>query len=276
LLCFKPPRPQPASLLGGRLGLSHAFRNSCLCKGDSGCSNGQHTQAGAADGQPVFLLHGWPYDPRSFDDVVSPLASAGFRVIVPYLRCFGPTVYRDSSIFRSGEQAALGKDVIDLMDALSIPKAILAGFDWGNRAACVAAALWPERVRAFVSTTGYTILNVPNLTKNMARVPDAACIEHVGLRLFLCPDGLVPDASRLLRHPACEQGDLPRCSDPASDSRLGRAANRGMLRLGSSAAAILDSRSRQPLWRELRSSRAGSRNTTSSYAVQVTPSQCRR
>ena len=80
--------------------------------------------------------------------------------------------------------------------------------------------LWPERVRAFVSTTGYTILNVPNLTKNMARVPDAACIEHVGLRLFLCPDGLVPDASRLLRHPACEQRDLPRCSDPASDSRL--------------------------------------------------------
>jgi pimeloyl-ACP methyl ester carboxylesterase len=187
LLCFKPPRPQPASLLGGRLGLSHAFRNSCLCKGDSGCSNGQHTQAGAADGQPVFLLHGWPYDPRSFDDVVSPLASAGFRVIVPYLRCFGPTVYRDSSIFRSGEQAALGKDVIDLMDALSIPKAILAGFDWGNRAACVAAALWPERVRAFVSTTGYTILNVPNLTKNPGSPKE---IRQAWYRFFLSmPEG---------------------------------------------------------------------------------------
>jgi pimeloyl-ACP methyl ester carboxylesterase len=129
-----------------------------------------YEEVGPADGQPVFLLHGWPYDPRSFDDVVSPLASAGFRVIVPYLRCFGPTVYCDSSIFRSGEQATLGKDVIDLMDALSVPKAILAGFDWGNRAACVAAALWPERVRAFVSTTGCTILNVPNLTKNPGRL----------------------------------------------------------------------------------------------------------
>jgi hypothetical protein len=110
----------------------------------------------------------------------------------------------------------------------------------------------------------------------MARVPDAACIEHVGLRLFLCPDRPVPDASRLLRHPAREQGDLPRCRDAASDSGLGRAANRGMLRLGSSAAAILDSRSRQPLRRELRSSRAGSRNTASSHTVQVAPSQCRR
>jgi hypothetical protein len=112
--------------------------------------------------------------------------------------------------------------------------------------------------------------------RDMARVPDAARIEHVGLRLFLRPDGPVPDASRLLRHPAREQGDLPRCSDAASDSRLGRAANRGMLRLGSRATAILDSRSRQPLRPELRSSRAGSGNTASSYAVQVAPSQCRR
>jgi hypothetical protein len=110
----------------------------------------------------------------------------------------------------------------------------------------------------------------------MARVPDAACIEHVGLRLFLCPGGPVPDASRLLRHPAREQGDLPRCSDAASSSGLGRAANRGMRRLGSSATAIFDSRSRQPLWRELRSSRAGSWNTASSYVVQVAPTQCRR
>jgi hypothetical protein len=122
----------------------------------------------------------------------------------------------------------------------------------------------------------YARVSPPGPDPDMARVPDAACIEHVGLRLFLCPDRPVPDASRLLRHPAREQGDLPRCSDAASDSGLGRAANRGMLRLGSSATAILDSRSRQPLWRELRSSRAGSRNTASSYTVQVAPSQCRR
>jgi pimeloyl-ACP methyl ester carboxylesterase len=93
------------------------------------------------DGPPVFLLHGGPYDPRSFDDVVGPLASVGFRVIVPYLRCFSSTIYRDSAIFRSGEQAAVGKDVIDLIDAPRILKAIPAGFDWGNRAACAAAAL---------------------------------------------------------------------------------------------------------------------------------------
>jgi pimeloyl-ACP methyl ester carboxylesterase len=103
------------------------------------------------------------------------------------LRCFGPTVYRDSSILRSGEQAALGKDVIDLMDALSVPRAILAGFDWRNRAACVAAALWPERVRAFVSTTGYTILNVPNLTKNPGLTKE---IRQAWYRFFLSmPEG---------------------------------------------------------------------------------------
>jgi Integrase core domain len=108
----------------------------------------------------------------------------------------------------------------------------------------------------------------PGPDRDMARVPDAACIEHVGLRLFSVSR---PSCSRrftLLRHPAREQGDLPRRSDAASDGRLGRAANRGMLRLGSSATAILDSRSRQPLWRELRSSRAGARNTASSYAFR--------
>jgi hypothetical protein len=122
----------------------------------------------------------------------------------------------------------------------------------------------------------YARVSPPGPNRHMAAVPDAACIEHVGLRLFLRPDGPVPDASRLLRHPAREQGGSPRCRDAASDSGLGRAANRRMLRLGSSATAILDPRSRQPLWRELRSSRPGSRNTPSSDAVQVTPSQCCR
>jgi pimeloyl-ACP methyl ester carboxylesterase len=141
-----------------------------------------YEESGPADGQPIFLLHGWPYDPRSFDDVVSPLASAGFRVIVPYSRCFGPTVYRSPSVFRSGEQAALGKDIIDLMDALRVPRAILAGFDWGNRAACVAAALWPDRVRALVGTPGYTLLNVPNLTENPGTPKE---IRQAWYRFFL-------------------------------------------------------------------------------------------
>jgi pimeloyl-ACP methyl ester carboxylesterase len=146
-----------------------------------------YEESGPTEGEPIFLLHGWPYDPRSFDDVVGPLAAAGFRVIVPYSRCFGPTVYRDATIFRSGEQAALGKDVIDLMDALHIPKAILAGFDWGNRAACVASALWPGRVRAFVSTPGYTILNVPKLTKSPGTPKE---ISQAWYRFFLSmPEG---------------------------------------------------------------------------------------
>jgi pimeloyl-ACP methyl ester carboxylesterase len=146
-----------------------------------------YEESGPSGGDPIFLLHGWPYDPRSFDDAVGPLADAGFRVIVPYLRCFGPTVYRDSSIFRSGEQAALGKDIIDLMDALRIPRAILAGFDWGNRAACVAAALWPKRVRAFVSTPGYTLLDVPTLTKAPGT---AKQIREAWYRFFLSmPNG---------------------------------------------------------------------------------------
>jgi hypothetical protein len=147
--------------------------------------------------------------------------------------------------------------------------------------------LWGQkRIQAELAWLGFQVsartvakymrVSPPGPDRGMARVPEAACIEHVGLQLFLCPDGPVPDASRLLRHQTREQGDLPRCSDAASDSGLGRGANRRMLHLGSSATAILDSRSRPPLWRELRSSRAGSRNTASSYAVQVAPNQCRR
>ncbi len=110
-----------------------------------------YEEAGPASGYPVLLLHGWPYDPRSFDEVIGPLATEGYRVIVPYSRCFGPTVYRSPEIFRSGQQAALGKAVIDLLDALQIRKATLAGFDWGNRAGCVAASLWRSGWGAFVS-----------------------------------------------------------------------------------------------------------------------------
>jgi pimeloyl-ACP methyl ester carboxylesterase len=137
-----------------------------------------YEQTGPDSGEAIVLLHGWPFDPRCYDDVRGPLASAGYRVIVPYLRCFGPTVFRSPDIFRSGQQSGLGKDVIDLLDALRIEKATLVGYDWGGRAACVAAALWPERVHALASATGYTILN---LEKN-AREPGS--IEVIRLSWY--------------------------------------------------------------------------------------------
>ncbi|KAF1017070.1 MAG: Epoxide hydrolase B [Stenotrophomonas maltophilia] len=120
-----------------------------------------YEHSGPEDGPPILLLHGWPYSPRSYDEVVPALVAAGFRVIVPYLRGFGATTYRDASVMRSGEQAALGKDVIDLMDALQLPRAILGGFDWGNRVAAAAATLWPEGVRGLVvGSPGYLIVPV--------------------------------------------------------------------------------------------------------------------
>jgi pimeloyl-ACP methyl ester carboxylesterase len=116
---------------------------------------------GPADGPPVILLHGWPSDPHDWDGVAQALASDGCRVLVPWLRGFGPTRFLDAATPRSGQQAALGLDVRDLMDALGIRQALLGGYDWGGRGACVAAALWPERVRGLVSITGYNIQNIP-------------------------------------------------------------------------------------------------------------------
>ena len=125
-------------------------------------------EAGPAHGRPVILLHGFPYDIHSYVDVAPRLAEGGFRVIVPYLRGHGGTRFRDRATPRSGQQAALGRDVIDLMDALGIERAVLAGYDWGGRAACVAAALWPERVEGIVSVNGYLI---QDLAAAMAPLP---------------------------------------------------------------------------------------------------------
>jgi pimeloyl-ACP methyl ester carboxylesterase len=116
--------------------------------------------AGPAGGQPVVLLHGFPYDIHSYVDVAPELARSGYRVIVPYLRGHGPTRFLDPDTPRSGQQAALGADVLALMDALDIPSAILAGYDWGGRAACVAAALRPDRVTGIVSVNGYLIQDI--------------------------------------------------------------------------------------------------------------------
>ena len=124
-----------------------------------------YEESGAPDGAPVFLLHGWPYDPRCYDEVVPPLVAAGCRMIVPYLRGFGPTRFLSAQTPRSGQQAALGNDLRELMDALAIERAVLAGYDWGGRAACIVAALWPERVRGLVTGNGYNLQNIPASVK---------------------------------------------------------------------------------------------------------------
>ena len=130
-----------------------------------------YEESGPAAGRPVVLLHGFPDDVRAYDGVAPSLAGAGWRVLVPYLRGCGPTRFRDPRTPRSGEQAALGRDLLDFLDALGIERAALAGYDWGGRAACVLAALWPERVASLVSIGGYNI-------QNIARSGEPAAPEH--------------------------------------------------------------------------------------------------
>jgi pimeloyl-ACP methyl ester carboxylesterase len=124
---------------------------------DAGLLNVGYAEAGPADGPVVILLHGWPYDIYSFVDVTPLLVQAGYRVIVPYLRGYGTTRFLSNDTFRNGQPAALAVDIIDLMDALKIEKATLAGFDWGARTADIMAALWPQRCKALVSVSGYLI-----------------------------------------------------------------------------------------------------------------------
>jgi pimeloyl-ACP methyl ester carboxylesterase len=119
-----------------------------------------YAEAGPTNGPAVILLHGWPYDIHSYVDVVPLLASAGYRAIVPYLRGYGTTRFLSSETFRNGQQSAVALDIIALMDALKIKKAIVAGFDWGARTADIIAALWPERCKALVAVSGYLITNL--------------------------------------------------------------------------------------------------------------------
>ena len=119
-----------------------------------------YAESGPAHGPPVVLLHGFPDDIHAYDGVAPPLAAAGYRVLVPYLRGYGPTRFLDPATPRSGEQAALGRDLLDLIDALALDRPILAGYDWGGRAACIVAALWPERVAGLVSVGGYNIQHI--------------------------------------------------------------------------------------------------------------------
>jgi pimeloyl-ACP methyl ester carboxylesterase len=124
---------------------------------DAGLLNVGYVEDGPADGPAVLLLHGWPYDIHSYDEVAPALAEDGYRVIVPYLRGYGTTRFLSESTPRNGEQAALAVDALALLDALGVETAIVAGFDWGARTAGVLAALWPERARGLVSVSGYLI-----------------------------------------------------------------------------------------------------------------------
>ena len=132
-----------------------------------------YLESGPPGGPPVLLMHGWPSDVHDWDGVAPLLAAAGYRVLVPWLRGFGPTRFRDPQTPRSGQQAALGADLRDFMDALGIERALLAGYDWGGRAACVVAALWPERVRGLVTINGYALQDIAK-----AGVPSDAMQEQ--------------------------------------------------------------------------------------------------
>jgi len=124
---------------------------------DAGVLSVGYAEAGPGDGPAVLLLHGWPYDIHSYEDVAPLLAAHGYRVIVPYLRGYGMTRFRSDETLRNGQQSALAVDAIALMDALDVERAIVAGFDWGARTANIVAALWPERCRGLVSVSGYLI-----------------------------------------------------------------------------------------------------------------------
>jgi pimeloyl-ACP methyl ester carboxylesterase len=140
---------------------------------DAGVLSVGYAEDGPPDGPAVILLHGWPYDIHSFVDVAPALASAGYRVIVPYLRGYGTTRFLSASTLRNGEQAAVALDVIALMDALKIKRAVIAGFDWGARTAAIVAALWPDRCKALVSVSGYLIGS-----RKAAMVPFPPAAEH--------------------------------------------------------------------------------------------------
>jgi pimeloyl-ACP methyl ester carboxylesterase len=138
---------------------------------DAGLLNVGYAEAGPATGRPIILLHGWPYDIYSYVDVAPRLATAGYRVLIPYLRGYGTTRFRSDDTFRNGQQSAIAADILAFMDALRIDKATIAGFDWGARTAVNMAALWPERCNAIVSVSGYLIVN---LVANQQPLPPQA------------------------------------------------------------------------------------------------------
>jgi pimeloyl-ACP methyl ester carboxylesterase len=165
----QPGNKKPVALAATKPGTNTSF--GALKQIDAGLLNVGYAEAGPADGPAVILLHGWPYDIHSFVDVAPLLASSGYRVIVPYLRGYGTTRFLSSETFRNAQQSVVALDVIALMDALKIDKAIVAGFDWGARTVAIMAALWPERCKAIVSVSGYLITS---LKANLKPLPPKA------------------------------------------------------------------------------------------------------
>jgi len=168
-LLFADEKAKPAGLPTIKPGTNTSF--GPLKQIDAGVLNVGYAEAGPTDGPAVILLHGWPYDIHSYVDVAPLLASAGYRVIVPYLRGYGTTRFLSSETFRNGQQSAVALDTIALMDALKIKKAVLGGFDWGARTADIVAALWPGRCKAIVSVSGYLITS---LQANLRPLPPKA------------------------------------------------------------------------------------------------------
>lgn len=169
---------------------------------------------GAQDGAPVVLLHGFPYDVHAYHDVTPRLVAAGCRVITPYLRGYGPTRFLSPETPRSGQQAVLGNDLHALLDALRIPRAVVAGYDWGGRAACIVSALWPERVIGLVSGAGYNIQHIPsgNSTKPRTRAPRLRSTTPISSTSSSTPIAIVTRSS-----PA-----IPRSKRSSSGSRSAR------------------------------------------------------
>jgi pimeloyl-ACP methyl ester carboxylesterase len=169
MIAFADAQPGKAKLPTITPGTNTSF--GPLKQIDAGLLNVGYAEAGPPNGPVVILLHGWPYDIHSYVDVAPLLAAAGYRVIVPHLRGHGSTRFLSATTFRNGQQAVVALDIIALMDALKIPKAILAGYDWGARTANIIAALWPERCKAMVSVSGYLI---NNLERNKQPLPPKA------------------------------------------------------------------------------------------------------
>lgn len=160
------PGPSPSAPAGPPPKPSHTLNP--VKQIDAGDLDVGYTEAGPADGQPVILLHGWPYDIHSYADASALLAEQGFRVIVPHLRGFGSTRFLSADTVRNGQQAALAQDVIALMDALDIPSAVIGGYDWGGRTANNVAALWPQRYAGLVAVSGYITVNLAANLKPLA------------------------------------------------------------------------------------------------------------
>ena len=191
---------------------------------DAGLLNVGYAEAGPVDGPAVILLHGWPYDIYSFVDVAPLLASKGYRVIVPYLRGYGTTTFLSSATMRNAQQSAVGLDIIALMDALKIQKAIVGGFDWGTRTADVMAVLWPERCKAIVSVSGY---GISSPAVNQTPLPPQAAFAFWYQYYFATPVGkagyakYLDDFNKFIWHQAS-----PKCNfDDATYNRTAASFN---------------------------------------------------